>query len=230
MNLKNINSMNIIDYYNLCMNTYSRKAVGIISSKQQIFYVEKNNNMYLTHDEISSNITRTMYESDTNYESSNIYYFSTGKEFVVYIPNNISNSQLKQFTNLYNKIYEFNKSNLKKIEIIITGNNINIDENTKYEDALEQLNNIVINNEIIKKERIIGKPLSKEEIIENLSSLCELDKCNNIETLQRTILLLIHYYKDDYYKKYIEELFPNIEIIINNSNIQDYHFLSLYLC
>lgn len=190
---------------NYLKNNSTKKGVGLITDKQHVLYTEYNNTKDITHSEIMDELSKRIFKEDQERKLEYcISYFLTDNSIVIYIPNSITNNEYIIFTNLLDKI-----KNLKEIQII----NDTYDFNKDLE--LKNLKNLVTNKNLFEEE-IIGEELPINIQKENIKSNCELNNIKTNEHLERTILLCSHYYNDSYYKKYIEEIFPDFNLILEN--------------
>ena len=195
---------------------YKTKGVGIISDRQSVFEIEKDSK-YI-HDEKTMELTEKMFplQKDLSYDKDMIYYFCDGLDLVIYIPNKITYNQYSFISDLLKKTHQYNHKYVHDIKIhaVCENDTVRFDEKTNLNLVLKQLERIKVKKPFFKeKENIIGEVLDDEVIYENVTFMSDLDKANNSNTLKNSFTFLLGLYNDDFYKKYIDHLFPEFYLI-----------------
>ena len=216
--MKSINQ-GIIPYLEKCKKKEVKKAIGLITDKQNIF--QEIDNVYLTHDEAIRNMERRILPNHNSVENEYriVYYFADLNRFIFYVPNSINENQFVFLIDLFEKLEEAKKNSKIEIVFICKKNDIVIDENTSLDSIKEQLSKLKGNyysNE--KDENVIGEELPSSTIIQNITKVSGTNQCYTAKDLEKCFACLLSLYRDDYYKKYIEELFPKFSIFTNLSN------------
>ncbi len=205
----------IQEQINTYFKDYKSKAVGIISDKQHIFEIEKDR--LFNHDEKVCELTGEMFPhlSSRLDEANCIYYFCDGSTILFYLPDYITFNQYSFLSLALKDIVRYNKTYKHPIEInvVCSNNKVNFDENMNINEIKDQLSIIKKNYLFPKREEVlIGEELDNKTILSNILSMSGLDSILNSEDLANSFRFLLSLYKDNYYKKYINQLFPNFSI------------------
>ena len=195
---------------NYSKNNNKKKAVGLITDKQHILYTEYNNINEITHSEIINKIATLVYKEDVeNKLEECISYFITDNEALIYLPISITNNEFMFFSSLLEKLNDNN------IKIQIINDIYTFDNNTGLGFIKLQIRKLIHDKKLY-NEKIIGEELPNYIQKDNIINNCGFNNIKTIEQLERLIFLCIRYYNDNYYRKIIEELFPNFDIVIDN--------------
>ena len=207
----------IIPYFERCLKIHNRKGVGIITDKQNVFFEEADS--FFTHDVKACELTQEIFPGYEayKYDKECVYYFCDGYSIVFYLPYDLSFNQYSYLMDLLEKIYNYNKNSIRKIEIVAINNEkrVDINENTSIDSMKEQLSSIKERSACCfhrDNEIIIGEQLPDNVVIDNIYDMSSINKCINGSDLEESFGILLSMYRHQYYKKYIDMIFPDFSI------------------
>lgn len=225
MNLLNKESLelNVYDYFNYCKDIRKIRGLGVITSKQFVFYSQILPNDFKTHDDIIVTLENAIhpYDQREGFSASrvnNLYIASVGKEFIIYMPDNgqLSYSQSKFLLDALDMVKKFNQENDKiKIDLFDNHENESIFDTYDVDKVKEKIKNRITKNVIIEEEKIIGSALSNEEIKNNLFYHLDFSKCMNVSDILYLLDKCFLYSRDSYYKDIFMEIFPDYEKVLS---------------
>lgn len=237
--------VDVYNYLKHCEQICQIRGVGVITDKQSIFYSQLHKDDYRAHEEISSDIEKTIHPNDTNnflIKEQNTYIFAFGYSynFIISLPHNdeLSMSQLEFIYQVIDQVEKYNneqQNENKQVNIqIFSGNEIFETKVSKenVDELKEKLSKKITKKIKTEEEIILGKTHSKDEIKKNISYHIGIKENMTLKELHNVIITSMNYITDSYYREIFYEMFPNydrvsnlIDIIskleISNQNIED---------
>lgn len=228
--------MNLSDYFSFCQQK-SIRGLALITDKQYIFYSQLIPDDYRIHNDITIDLENMIHPHYPIYgidaiRCNHIQVSSLGNELFIELPlyEKISKAQYYFLSEMLKEIRLINLQRNNKIGIIILSNNVIYEEenNPNISLACSSLNNLVTKEIKLEKEKIVGKVLKDDIIINVVKYNIDLENCLCLNDLIISIKKCDMYYLDNYYRKYLIKLFPDYIkvrkllldiLIISNKNI-----------
>ena len=211
--------LSVYDYFKYCHTNKEIRGIGLITDKQSIFYSQIEDGDYRAHEWVASDLEDTIHPNEKKegwdkIRGENMHFFSMGWELIVDLPlsDTITISQYDFLVEVLNQVKKYNEEYPQyKIWILISTDSEYLRNHSRFDidDIIQKLKNLIKkDNQNIYEERKIGKVRSNKEIINNIIFTIDLESVKTIENLKKRFYIIEKYYNDNYYHKYIIEIFP----------------------
>ena len=228
--------LDLYEYFSYCQ-TKSIRGLILITDKQYLFYSQIDPNDYLIHNDIAillENLIHPYYPiySVDAIRNNHIVISSIGQELFIELPTNgyFSYSEYLFLIKILKDVELYNFKNESKIGLLIMNDQVVYQEDNKpnIDLAISILKRLIKKNIKIEEEKIIGKVLKNEKIIQTMKYHINIDSCLYIDDLYAIIEICDNYYLDSYYSKFIKKILPNYckikEMLSNIQNITNENF------
>lgn len=208
--------MDLYNYFKQCQDKTIRGVV-VITDKQSIFYMQPDND-YGTHDMLYSKIENEIHPNNKKdglhaFRDDNIHIASVGHELVIYLPESrrLSLSQYNFLEDIFNQVDIYNKdTNSNLLLYSLYPSSFNGRMKTRNIDEIKDKIFRLVTKEInIEEEKIIGRKLDSNHIINNMIYHIDLESSILLIDIKVSLKRCKMYYEDSYYKDYFIKLFPD---------------------
>ena len=222
-------NLNLYDFYKgEIQNNSMHRAVAVITSKQMVFYaqlepdkeIDKESHAKiatLLHNQLEPGVDKCFPLGDFDGDA---HIFSAGKYVIIDLPNNGQLSKMQAYF-IITILNQFKKLNTR----VANGENkINIffcSYNPKYKEAkfnpydINAMKSAVLHsitpNFMVHEEKIIGKTLPDERVLDSLRFHLNIRKHYNKNNANNFKARLFTCFYAGYFHKYMQALFPNYE-------------------
>ena len=213
--------MSVYEYFNYCKRRKGTRGVAVITDKQYVFYSQVEENDYTTHDGIFIKIEGELHSNGAtanwnDIRQNDMFVASLGKELIIFLPSNkeLSMSQYSFLCDILDQVIKFNSEQEKEdqIEIYVWGaKNISEEKHTDIEKLKKDLYANVTKSIVINEEKIIGKTLDRETIINNIKYHIDIESVKNLSDLKAFLIRCMNYYSDSFYKEIFKSMFKDFE-------------------
>ena len=125
-------------------------------------------------------------------------------------------SQYLFLCDILDQVIKFNNEQKKdnQVEIYVWGaKNISENKHNDIEKIKKDLYVNVMKSIVVNEEKIIGKTLDREIIINNIKYHIDIESVKNLSDLKAFLIRCMTYYSDSYYKEIFQSIFKDFELV-----------------
>ncbi len=215
MSSKNNRDLSISEYLRNCRKKLKR-GIALITDKQYIFCSQVNDTDVRLHDQMFEDLEKVIHPNlqTLGFEElnkNNLVMTSYGNELIIYFPYNglISISQYRLLEIMFKEVDNVSQEDsTRKIGILIfQSDNQIIYKGYNISMALKEMKKLITRRICFEEEKIIGKTLEVDVILQNMAFNIGIENCNSTYDLCYVVEMCVKYSRDSFYQKYLDKLF-----------------------
>ena len=210
---------NVYEYLKYCKQNRTVRGVGIITSKQFVFYSQVGQSDYMTHDELMVTIEQLIHPIErTGWDAIRPQDASLaliGNTIFFYLPDTeeLTYSQFEFLNKVLDQIEKYNQEvELKEHARLICYKKEELDTQN-VESMRKKLETHISKSFSLEEERIIGETLTKEQIIKTMQDQLNIKSCKTLDDFVLCLVQCEEYKMDSYFQPYFDEMFQDYQEI-----------------